>query len=116
MAEQLMGENRVLALLPEIAQAYALIGRDDDARRLFDEVSAVAVDREIGAGTWALAYLAIRDREKTLEWLEVGARKAESHEPDPGFFALMFIRTNVLGDPLLDEPEFVALRNRLEGD
>ncbi len=116
LAEQLMGESRVLSLLPEIAQAYALIGRDDDARRLFDEVSAVAVDREIGAGTWALAYLAIRDREKTLEWLEVGARKAESHEPDPGFFALMFIRTNVLGDPLLDEPEFVALRNRLEGD
>ena len=116
LAEQLMGESRVLSLLPEIAQAYAIIGRDDDARRLFDEVSAVAVDREIGAGTWALAYLAIRDREKTLEWLEVGARKAESHEPDPGFFALMFIRTNVLGDPLLDEPEFVALRNRLEGD
>ena len=82
----------------------------------FDEINEAAVDREVGAGVWAHAYLAIGDQESALEWLEVAATKAENHQVDPSFYSLMEIKMNVQGDPVLEQPEFVALRNRLTGD
>ncbi len=51
-----------------------------------------------------------------LEWLEVAAQKVENHQVDAGFYNLMHMKMNVLGDPVLEQPEFVALRNRLTGD
>ena len=33
-----------------------------------------------------------------------------------GFFSLMNIRLNVTNDPALEQPDFVAVRNRLTGD
>ena len=76
----------------------------------------MAVDREIGAGAWALAYLAIGDQKRALEWLQVAADKVENHEVDAGFFNLMHMKANTLDDPVLEQAEFVALRNRLTGD
>ncbi len=111
--EQLMGENKILVTLPEIAYAYARIGRTGDAQRLFDEIREMAVDREVGAGAWALAYLAIGDQESALEWLEVAVEKIENHEADPGFYNLMLMKMNVMGDPILDQLEFVEVRSRL---
>jgi len=111
--EQLMGENKILVTLPEIAYAYARIGRTGDAHRLFDEIREMAVDREVGAGAWALAYLAIGDQESALEWLEVAVEKIENHEADPGFYNLMLMKMNVMGDPILDQLEFVEVRSRL---
>ena len=116
LTEQLMGEYRAITPLALIAHDYALIGRTEDAQRLFDEINEAAVDREVGAGAWAQAYLAIGDQESALEWLEVAAEKVENHQVDVGFYNLMEIKMNVQGDPVLEQPEFVALRNRLTGD
>ena len=41
------------------------------------------------------------------------ADKVEANEPDEGFWSLMFIRSNVFSDPILDQPEFVEVRSRL---
>lgn len=114
-AEQIMGSNRMRVLLPEIAHAYARGGRLNDAQRIFEEIQALGQSDELGAGTWAQAYLAIGDRRSALHWLEVAAEKVGKHEPDAGFFNLMFIKTNILNDAVLEEAEFVALRNRLTG-
>jgi TolB-like protein len=116
ITEELRGENSIIGGLALIAYDYALIGRGDDAQRLFDEITEAAVDREVGAGAWAHAYLAIGDQESALEWLEVAAIKAENHQVEPSFNNLMEIKMNVQGDPVLEQPEFVALRNRLTGD
>ena len=64
----------------------------------------------------AEAYLAIGEDEKALEWLELVAQKAARHEPDGYFFGLMSLRMNVLADPVLDRPEFVAALSRIRGD
>ena len=114
-AEQIMGSNRMRVLLPEIAHAYARSGRMNDAQRIFDEIEALGRSDELGAGTWAQAYLAIGDRASALRWLERAAEKVQNQEPDAGFFNLMFIKTNILNDAVLEEPEFVAVRNRLTG-
>ncbi len=111
-----MGPNPPLLLLIDIAYAYGRIGERGDAERIFAEISGIANEQDIGAGGWAAVHLAVGDEQTALEWLEVGAEKALNQEPDPGFFTLMNLRMNVTGDPVLERPEFVDVRNRLRGD
>ena len=70
-------------------------------------------DHPTGAGDWALAHLAIGDEERTLEWLNRDAEKVEANEPDVGYWSLLYVTENIFADPILDQPEFVAVRSRL---
>jgi len=99
--------------LPELAIGYTLIGRDDDARRIADQIFALAEQRDMGAGSLAMAYLAIGDIDNAIAQLERAAERAREQAPDQGFFSLMLIKHNVLGYPLLDEPRFRTLRAQL---
>jgi Flp pilus assembly protein TadD len=116
LSEQLLGDNRDIVSMPELAYSYARLGYREDAQRIFNEIEAIAAGRDVGAGTWALAYLAIGDVDRAVEWIETGIAKAQAHEIDEGFYSLMNFKMNVTGDPLLEEPRFVDLRNRLRGD
>jgi tetratricopeptide (TPR) repeat protein len=113
LMEQLAGTSS--EMLPSMAHAYARAGRAADARRLFDRFEHAAVGAEVGAA-WVEAYLAIGEDEKALEWLRFAAQKAARHEPDANFYPLMHLRMNVLADPVLDRPEFVAVLDRIRGD
>jgi TolB-like protein len=116
-SEQLAADDRLVVFLPEWAYNYARAGRPEDARRIFDEMQrAAAMGARPGAGGWAMAYLAIGDQQRALEWLETAARKAADHEPDEGFFQLINLRMNVTNDPVLKQPEFVAVLDRIRGD
>jgi TolB-like protein/Flp pilus assembly protein TadD len=115
-AESLMGRNRQIVMLPELAYAYSRVGRDEDARRIFDELEQVSGDLDIGTGGWTMAYLAIDAGDRAVEQLERAAEKINDNETDQGFWSLMNVKMNTTADPLLEEPEFVALRNRLRGD
>jgi adenylate cyclase len=112
LERQFRGEVPVV-FLPELAVGYGLLGRTEDAKRLADRIVALAKEREVGAGTLAMAYLAIGDADGAAAQLEIAAGRAASNEPDQGFFSLMHIMNNWFGHPLLDEPRFVALRPRL---
>ena len=116
VAERLLGENRVLISLVDIIYGYGRIGRNEEVQRLFEEIETLAERQDIGAGGWALAYLAIGDEQRALEALREGAEKAANKELDPGFFSLMNIKADFANDPRLAQPEFVAVRNRLTGD
>jgi TolB-like protein/Flp pilus assembly protein TadD len=116
LVEQLLGDNRSTVFLPELAYAYARIGRADDARRLFEEIQALGNQSEIGAGTWPLAYLAIDDEEQALRWLEAVAEKARNHEPDQGYLNVMNLKMNFLADPRIEEPRFAEVLSRIRGD
>lgn len=117
LAEQLLGQNRAVISLLDVGYGYGRIGDGANARRLFDEISAVAErGQDIGASGRALIHLAVGQTDEALEWLERGAEKADRHELDAGYFSLMNIRMNYSDDPLLDRPEFVDVRNRLRGD
>jgi tetratricopeptide (TPR) repeat protein len=112
-AEQLAGEDSTPATVSSLAHGYSRIGRHDDAARLFARLESMASERVVGTGTWPLAYLALGDTQSAFEWLGKAVAKIENHEPDEGFFNLMIIKANVLANPVLDEPRFVALRERI---
>jgi tetratricopeptide (TPR) repeat protein len=114
--ERLLGVNRPLVYLPELAYAYSRIGRSDDVARLFAEIEARATGADVGVGTWAMAYLAVGDEEESLRYLEAAAEKARKHEPDQGLLALMGLKMNFLADPRLEEPRFAEALSHIRGD
>jgi len=111
--ERFFGDEVQPVFLPELAIGYAMVGRGDDASRLADTVFAVAEERDMGAGSLAMAYLAIGDVDAAAEQLERAIGRVRRNEPDQGFFSLMLIKHNVIGLDLLEEPRFVALRDQL---
>jgi hypothetical protein len=70
----------------------------------------MAAEYNVGSATWALAYLAIGEQERALEWLNTAA---ENRIPDGGFMVLWWLRANAFSDPVLEQPEFVEVRSRL---
>jgi TolB-like protein/Flp pilus assembly protein TadD len=116
LLERVLGTNRALVFLPELAYAYSRLGRRDDAVRIFTELEARAAEGDVGAGTWAMAYLAIGDEEQALRRLEQAAEKARNHEPDQGYLHLMNLKMNFLADPRIAEPRFAEVLSRIRGD
>lgn len=114
-AEQLLAQNRQAAFLPELAYSYARIGRRADAERIATEIEQTR-DVEIGTGGWTMLYLVRGDRAGAAEQLEAAIAKIENYEIDEGFWNLMNVRMNVTADPVLEEPQFVGLRDRLRGN
>jgi adenylate cyclase len=114
--EQLLGDNRPIVFLPELAYAYSRIGRRDDAQRLFAEIQTLGSKSDIGTGTWALAYVAIGDDKQALRSLEAMVQKARKHEPDQGYINVMNLKMNFLADPHIAEPAFADVLSRIRGD
>jgi tetratricopeptide (TPR) repeat protein len=93
--------------------AYALgrLGRETEAQSQVAGLETVADLYIISPETWALAWLALRDRERALEALEAAAADRAPNEAwNMGSWAL---QVNSFRDQLLDEPEFVAVRREL---
>jgi len=101
--------------IPIRAYSYSLLGRRDEAQRVFESVEGKAVSEELdpGAGGWAMLHLAVGNYDQALEWLRVAADKIENQELDAGYYYIVIIRANPLSDPILDQPEFVEVRRRL---
>jgi Flp pilus assembly protein TadD len=117
LQENLLGDDtRRIVFLPDLAYCYSRIGRRDDADRILQEIESLGSTIDLGAGTWATAYLAMGDEEKALEQLELVAQKARNHETDQGFLNVMSLRMNHLDDPTLKKPEFVEVFGRICGD
>jgi TolB-like protein len=116
LAETMLGGNRALISLVDLLYGYSRLGMRDEVARLYAEIEPLAQQQDIGTGGWAAVYLGIGDQEKALEQLRLGVQRARDHVIDQGFFTLMNIRMNVTRDPVLDQPEFAALREQLEGD
>ncbi len=99
-----------------MAYGYGRLGDRENAQRLYDEIQAIAADQELGAGGWTLANLAVGDYDEALRWLNEAADKASRHEIDPGMFGLMNLTMNYMGDPMLEQAEFVEVFDRISGD
>jgi tetratricopeptide (TPR) repeat protein len=112
-AERLFGDGMSPSAASSLAHAYWRTGLSADAERLFERLDAMAAERVVGAGSWPLAYLAIGDDESAYESLTRAVEKTERFEPDEGFFNLMIIKHNVQENPVLDEPRFRMLRDRI---
>lgn len=117
LEEELLGDDtRRIVFLPDLAYCYSRIGHHDDAKRILQELETLGRTMDLGAGTWATAYLAMGDEKRALEQLELVAQKARNHETDQGFLNVMSLRMNHLDDPTLKKPEFVEVFSRIKGD
>jgi TolB-like protein/Tfp pilus assembly protein PilF len=116
LVERLLGQNRAIIYLVDMIYSYGRLGRSADVERIFAEIQEIAATQDIGAGGWAMTYLALGEEEKALEQLRIGAQRARDKVLDPGFFQLMNLRVNVIDDPVLEQPEFVEVRAQLTGD
>ena len=114
IAREIWGENLIPLIMVELAYIYARVGEDDEAAGLINRFEAIA-DESAGAGTWILAELARGDETEALRWLNIAVDKIDSHRPDAGFYSLMMIKLNETLDPVLEQPDFVSLRNRIRG-
>ncbi len=96
--------------LAENAYAYARVGYLEDAVRIFDRVEQMGAEYQIGAGNWALLYLAIGDEVQALHWLQTAA---DIQTTDAGYISLVYVAQNIFSDPVLNQSEFVEARQRL---
>lgn len=120
LVERLMGANRFLIYVAQLAVAYQLIGSETDVARLLAELEEITSGiqnqgsaGQASAGLDAMISLARGDRAATLSALETAVAKVEREELDSGFNELMNIKNNVLAHPMLEEPRFRELRDRL---
>ncbi|HEY5624027.1 MAG TPA: tetratricopeptide repeat protein [Gammaproteobacteria bacterium] len=110
VAESLFTDTTSASLLAELAYGYARAGSRADAERIARRVETLALERRVGGGSWALVHLALGNEAEILGHLEAAA---EDVGPDEGFFELNGIYHNYWSDPILEQPEFVAARERL---
>jgi TolB-like protein len=93
-----------------MAYQYSLLGAQDDARRLATAQEPWAEQYYVGPADRALAALALGDKGGAIRWIE---RSANEPAPGPDWGAVRLIFENMYDDPVLDEPEFAAVRSRL---
>ena len=109
MAESFALEGLPL-LLAQIAYGYGQLGLDKDAERVLRFFRQAAVDgsriAEIG---WAIASLARRNEERTLQWLQ----RVADNQPYEGYNIIMKIKANVGRDPILSSSDLTQVRQTL---
>ncbi len=98
--------------LTQIANAYSLTGQRGDARRIFAALQDAAVEEPLGEAYWSLANLAIGNNDQALQHLEYAVTERVSAD----FITLSALAANPWDDPVLDEPEFQELFDRLWND
>jgi adenylate cyclase len=102
LASQQMKGPRRLALL---GYGYGMLGRTADARRVLDELYALAGREPVPALTFAQVYLGMRDYDRAFEWME----KAVA-EKDLG----LALQWDSLYKPLRNDPRYLGLLRRMK--
>jgi TolB-like protein len=97
-------------LLAQIVYGYGLIGQREDALRMFSQIEQMASEYHVGAASWAMAWLAIGDEERSLEFLSAASDAVRNGE---GYMALTFLAGNAFSDPVLEQQRFVDARRKL---
>ena len=113
IAERLLIDSATPVGLASLAFTYSLIGYEEDASRILEQLDAATPDRDFDAGSWVLGYLAQGDEDAAYEALQTVIERVERNEPDAAYWNLMIIKSNAQRHPVLDTPRFEDLRNRI---
>ena len=106
LAEKPSGESIQPFSISRIAYSYSRLGLQDDAVKLVNQLEAMIADGQyIRPGDRALSYLAIGEIEKAYNVLD--------QNPNEGITSLKEIKSNIMNDPILEQPRFVELRKRI---
>lgn len=92
------------------AYMYARLNLDKDAERVLARFDQLKADQHVPAAAAIMAHLARGEKPEALNRLIEAVREKAPYE---AFNLLMGIAVNVYRDPILDEPEFAAARQKL---
>jgi len=106
--EALIPESQYL--LSQLAFLYALAGDEAAARRVVDRLRIHSERFHVDDLSWTLASLAVGDRAEAVRRLEA---EVESDFVDGSSTHRAIVHSNVWDAPVLNEPDFAALRSRL---
>ncbi len=92
------------------AYGYGALGRPDDGLRMFERLRELSADQYVDPVMWAWAYMGMGDYDEALDQLNAA-------DENPGLIKFIpfmpNLRHNVWSDPMLEQPEFVEVLNRL---
>ncbi|MEA3277431.1 MAG: AAA family ATPase [Pseudomonadota bacterium] len=108
LSEELGYQASVYAIA-QTGFAYQILGHREDALRIFEKIEALAREYVVTDAAWALAYLAVEDLDKALRSLSRAADQDSAGED----ISAATITFNMFSAPILEQPEFLALRRRL---
>ena len=97
--------------IAQLAHAYAHLDRRQDVVRLLNKLAEREKDRSVSQATWAEAYLALENYEEALQRLEVAVNNPTPAPAD--LISLGNIKANAYADPVLEQPHWRALRDRI---
>lgn len=109
-AIEMLERGRALAgdlptVLGALGQAHALAGNTDEARAILVNLAGRARTGHVPSTTFALLYLGLGDKDRSLACLEAGC---ERHEP-----TVAALKVHPAYDALRNEPRFAALIRRI---
>ena len=108
-AEQLFqGQSFPTGWVALMAEAYGRADSPDDAARLIADLERREQAAPIDNADWAMAALAMREYEEAMRRLRAAI---EARELTPG--VLQTIKANFYQDPVLEEPQWRALRDQI---
>jgi tetratricopeptide (TPR) repeat protein len=97
-------------LITNVAYGFSRLGLQDDATGVLNRFEEVVAGRRMPALAWMNVSLARGEEGQALEWLR---QAAEAKVPYEGYQLTLDHRINFFQEPVLDRPEFVALREQL---
>ena len=109
-AESLLKNLATITLYAELVYLYGMLGHRDDAKRVLKTIREFSKTRRIPIAAWVLSNLGLGDYDRALEWLTVAA---DDPQPYEGYYGMMSIVTNYLHHPVLEEPRFKEVRERM---
>ena len=93
--------------IAQLAYQYGRLGLREDAQRLYNALEAMRADgQHIATASRAMSHLAVGDVDKAYQLLgEINGEWS--------LYSLRWMKSNILNDPVLEEPRFVELRSRI---
>ena len=92
-------------VLGGLGLAYALAGRDKDAREKLEELENLSKEKYVDATAYAYIYMGLGDKDKTFEYLEKGFETGDMY--------LIYLPVDPVFKELHDDPRFDGLLKKL---
>ncbi|MGB6340807.1 MAG: protein kinase [Candidatus Aminicenantaceae bacterium] len=85
--------------------AYALAGRDEDAKKILDQLEKLSKEKYVDAYPFAYIYMGLRDKDKAFEYLEKCFKVGDMY--------LLYLPIDPIFKELHDDPRFEALLKKM---
>ncbi len=89
-----------------LGYSYGIAGRKQDAQKILDRLREMARQRYVPAYSYAIVYLALRDKDQAFQWLDKAVEERSS-------LVVYFLKAEPMFDPLRNDPRYHDLLRRM---